>query len=139
MTGFTLVELMVSSLILGLTVSAVAFMIINSSVLRMQNDHSRQARIIAQEELEDTEHHFLQYSPSTIMPGFADRALNLDHGETYITVANRNLIVTRGNFPVPPIAPALMVPYQRLVSTVTWTEDGVEKSVTLVKRITQVR
>ncbi|MDB5050485.1 MAG: hypothetical protein JWO30_3556 [Fibrobacteres bacterium] len=129
--GFTLVEVLVASIILGLTVSAVSAMIINSSLLRSINEHNRQARVIAQEELEDLAHHFIRYPV-----GEMDAPINLDDGPGLVAVpANRT--VTAGLHTVNILG--VDVEYQSLDSKVAWSENGQNQNVTISKRITRVK
>lgn len=125
---------MVASIIMGLTVSAVAIMIINASNLRSVNDHNRQARILAQEDLEDPTHHFLNYN---LMAGeVGDYNLNPGEGGKKIIPATLNLTVSD---PLPTIIDGVSLPSRTVVSTISWVEDGQNLSVSLRKRITRVR
>jgi prepilin-type N-terminal cleavage/methylation domain-containing protein len=132
--GFSLVEVMVASVVLGLTVSAVAIMIVNSSALRLGNDHDRQARIIVQEELEDPVHHFSFYDGT----GNIDNAsIFLDFGEAdqAATTATRNLTVSNRTMDIL----GTSVPYKQVVSAISWTEGGQARSVALAKRIAKTK
>ncbi|MDB5103253.1 MAG: hypothetical protein JWP91_942 [Fibrobacteres bacterium] len=136
--GFTLVEVMVASIILGMTVSAISIMIVNASNLRLGSDHNRQARLIAQEELEDTQHHFFNYGHG--LPLIND-TIRLDPGEPEqaSTLATRNLGISSSNLVLNIDGTPVSIPYQVMSSNVAWSEGGKPVSVTLSKRITQVR
>lgn len=129
--GFTLVEVMVASSILGLTVAAVAAMISNSSLIRSANDHNRQARIIAQTVLEQPAYHYTSYA--TVLPFVS--AIKLDTagdpataGATYSVAVNPNTVFQLG----------LPVNYKQLTSTISWSESGRGKNLILKKRITSL-
>lgn len=133
--GFTLIEVMAASVILGMTVAAVVFMILNSSALRVANDHNRQARAIVLEELEDPQHHFLMYVG---MGGLANAHIFLDNAEPgqVGTDAVRTLTVTP--LTAAPYA-GVSTQYQLLRSTITWSENGRNTNVTLYKRIVNTK
>lgn len=145
--GLTLVEVMVASVILGLVVTAVTVMIGNSDFLRFNNDHFRQARIIAQEELEDTDRHFLNYgTQSGGMVDLINALIFLDYSEPGLRPMRAYRNVTTTSVPVPPneadkVFPGddIRVPYKVVQSTVTWEEAGKTFSVTLSKRIVAVK
>lgn len=134
--GFTLVEVLISSAILGLTVSAVTIMIGNSKILQASSDHYRQAQIIAEEEMEDPNDHFLNYNSLKTMD---HEPINLDNHESSQapTVAYRDQTAPDDSADV--FGDNVLVHYRRIQSTVSWTESGRTDSVTLFKRVTQVR
>lgn len=131
---------MVASVIIGMSVSAVSFMVINSSALRYGNDHNRQARIIAQEELEDPNSHFYKYGGLRVL---SNAAISLDYGVApqVPTTALRNLVVAKNltHLILDGVNPPVNAPYEKVTSTVSWSEDGKPMSVTLVKRVAKVR
>lgn len=134
--GFTLLEVLVASAILGMTVSAVVVMVGNSDALRSSNDHNRQARIIAQEELEDPAHHFLNYDG---MAGFiVPQPIDLDYQEPdqAATGALRTLTVAATQAT---LSDGVIVPFKRVVSSVGWSEGGRNVSVTLARRVVKTR
>lgn len=132
--GFTLIELMVASVLLGLTVSAVAIMIVNASVMRLVNDHFRQARIIAQEELEDPVHHYFNYDG---LGSIVNGAISLDFNEPAQapTPAFRNLTLSVQTQTIA----GTLVPFKTMASNVSWSENGQNFTVTMAKRVTKVR
>jgi prepilin-type N-terminal cleavage/methylation domain-containing protein len=136
--GFTLVEVMVASVILGLTVSAVAIMIINSSVIRATNDHFRQARNLAHQQLEDQAFHMFNFP--NIVDQTANTPFRLDFNEPALQFvpANRQISVATRNFAGFAVAP-LNVQYRRVRCTVTWTENTLAQSLVLRKRVVKVR
>lgn len=132
--GFTLIEVMVASVILGMTVSAIVFMVLNSSALRLSNDHNRQARAIAQEELEDPARHFFRYG--NLDGNNSD--INLDHAEgssQVATVAHRDFTITV----VDTVVDGVAIQFNRHKSTVTWSENGRNTGVTLYKRTVRTK
>jgi Tfp pilus assembly protein PilV len=139
-SGFSLVEVVVAACILGLTISAIIAMIGNSDLLRASNDHNRQARIIAQEELEDTRQHFLNYG--TMDPVSAP--ISLDFGEKYgeqdvKTVPAFRDVTASGQVSKEIFGDGVFIPYKTVRSKVTWTEPGgAGLSVELKKRITNL-
>lgn len=136
--GFTLVEVMVASILLALTVSAVAIMIANSSNVKLVNDHYRQARIIAQEELEDPVHHFINYLGAASSGG----GIQFDYGEPGLVATTANRVANRAVIVSPEVYVPILgvnVPVKKISSTVTWTENGKGQSVTLYKVITRVQ
>lgn len=98
------------------------------------NDHYRQARILAQEDLEDPEQHFLNYNAMAGKVG----NFNLNPGE-----AGKRIIPATLNLTVSASASTIIndvsVPSRTVVSTISWVEDGRNLSVALSKRITRIR
>jgi hypothetical protein len=131
----TLVELAVASVLLGLTVSMVTVMVGNSNALRSATDHYRQARIIAQEELEDPERHFLNYA---VIADF-DADLELDYHETGKPSLRAHRDVSVGDSTREVLGGAVTIPNKMVNSTVSWTEGGKSLSVTLRKRVVDVK
>ena len=132
--GFTLMEVMVAAVILGMTVSAVAIMIINASDFRLGNDHYRQARVIAQEELEGLNYHFFAYP---FFPLFA-QAISLDFAEGGQTPT----VAARTVTPSPQanqVIQGINVPYMTIVSSITWNDAGRPMSVAISKRVARAR
>lgn len=126
---------MVSSIILGLTVSAVVFTVINSSNFRLGNDHYRQARILAQEELEDTRFHFLNYEWD-----FYEDDFMFDYGADAVQVpTSAHQVVSTSDELTPEMSDAVFTPFRVVTSHVTWTENGHAMSVTLYKRIAKLK
>jgi hypothetical protein len=134
--GFSLVEVVVAGCILGLTVSALTVMIGNSDLLRSTNEHNRQARIIAQEELEDPKHHFFAY---TKMEGLA-APISLDYGENGVNkiAATREVSVSAEKLSGDIFGDGTKIPYKLVSSKVTWSESGADHKVELEKRIVEV-
>jgi hypothetical protein len=122
-------------------------MIGNSDFLQSNNDHFRQARIIAQEELEDPAHHFLNYgSQSGGMLGLLDVPIFLDYTEPNLKPVNASRRLTVTSVPVPPeladkifVGDDIRVPYKLIQSTVSWTDGNKAFSVTLSKRVVAVK
>lgn len=131
--GVTLVEVMVASIILGLTVSAIAYMIINSTVLRLANDHNRQARIYAQEELEDPDRHFFNYD-----------GIGNDNSDLQFDVGDIDIKASSAHIKISTVARTatiknITIPYKEVRSKITWTENDRADSLTLGKVVTKVR
>lgn len=132
--GFSLVEVVVAGAILGLVTTAVVVMIGNSNVLGMEGDHFRQARILAQHELEDPWTHFLQ-------GGFVNKGedMLLDLNETGHQPIPARVEVVFQNHQAD-FGDGIKIPYKIVKSTVSWTENsGKSAEVTVSKRIVVLR
>lgn len=131
--GFTLVELMVASTILGMTATAAVAMVLNMGILESSGDHARQARLIVSEELEDPRRHYHRYE--TISPGVQiPDAIDLDAESASPLPAS--VVMTYESTDIN-IA-GTIVPYKSIRATVSWTEDGTGQSVILFKRIVRL-
>ncbi|MEO7423969.1 MAG: type II secretion system protein [Fibrobacteria bacterium] len=139
--GFTLIEVLVAATILGMTVSAVAIMIINSSVIRTTNDHFRQARTLVQQQLENFSFSYQNYPQPT---GVVSTYVQMDFAEAPLpsvadTIRRSVSNQTQLGFPAEPGFPAgVSVPYQRISVSVTWSENTQSQTVRLRKRVVQL-
>lgn len=137
--GYTLVEVMVSSLILALAVSGIVAMIINAGSRQAVNDHNRQARMIVREELEDDRRNAYQYA-NPLMPGENNNGIYLDHNLPSGGIGTLR-IVTITSLATPAICalPGVNVPYRKIVASLGWYESGKATSLTISRRIVQVQ
>jgi prepilin-type N-terminal cleavage/methylation domain-containing protein len=135
-SGMTLVEVMVAATILAISVSALTIMIGNSDVLGMESDHYRQARIIAQHELEDPWSHFLQYDDGA--HSSEDIYLDPQAPERDTLRARDN--VAKSTIVQGDLGDGVKIPFRTVQVAISWTErSGKARSLTLRKRITKVQ
>jgi prepilin-type N-terminal cleavage/methylation domain-containing protein len=134
-SGFSLVEVITAAAILGVAVSALTIMIGNSDVMELESDHFRQARIIAQHELEDPWSHFLNYDKPHESE---DMLLDLNDPDRVALPARDDVSKTvdqEADF-----GDGVKIPYRTIQARVSWTEkSGQALSLTLSKRITNVQ
>jgi prepilin-type N-terminal cleavage/methylation domain-containing protein len=133
-TGFTLIEVLVAATILGMTVSAVAIMIINSSVIRSTNDHFRQARTLVQQQLET----YPPYQNALAATGVVTANVLLDFAEAPLPslAATRRRSVS--NLTEHGMIDGVDVDYQRVSVRVTWSENTQSQTVSLRKRVVRL-
>jgi prepilin-type N-terminal cleavage/methylation domain-containing protein len=137
--GFTIVEVMMATAILGLAISAITIMLMNASSIKLAADHLRQVRAIAKEEEEDITYHFYHYdllfagSQNLIPNLYLDRSATNPGG----IPATRNITIEVPN--APKIGGVDAPPYKRIKTTITWNENGINTSITLSRLITKVR
>ena len=142
-SGYTLVEIMVASVILGLTVAGIVSLLRNGRELEYQNDHRRQARMLANKALEDPAYFYYSYNPSYAGLNDIGTVLFLD------TVTNRSvpcsLIVTvDAEVSLSDWDNSIRPDFRKITARVRWTAtgtwpDGPKEEVVLMKRVTTVR
>jgi prepilin-type N-terminal cleavage/methylation domain-containing protein len=139
-SGFTLVELMVASVCLGLAISGAMSMIGAGRQIEMENWNRRQARMLAYSALENNAYHYLNFS-SIIVPYSQTSVVQLNPG-TPLAI-NATLVVTSdlGYFtmhdPDGETPPSLGIQYKWVRAAVNWTVAGHADSVHVRKRITE--
>ncbi len=135
-SGMTLVEVMVASVILGISVSALTIMIGNSDVIGIESEHYRQARIIALHELEDPWSHFLNYAGAA----HPNEDILLDVLDTERDTVRARDIVAKSAITQADLGDGLLFPYRTVQVAVTWKEkSGKALSLTLRKRIVNMQ
>jgi hypothetical protein len=130
--GYTLVEVLVSSMIFTLSVGMVSSMIWKGTEIETNNFHFQRARCIADSCLENRAYHFMNYDL-------------LQDGAYQVIIDNQNGAIITGNLTVT-VSPEQMIVgdgtvpvfYKEITSTVTWMEREGEQSFSLSKRITRL-
>jgi prepilin-type N-terminal cleavage/methylation domain-containing protein len=135
--GYTLVEVMIASAIMGLAISGISVMLINASATKSTNDHYRQAKTIAREETEDINRHYYNYATNNAgddilpnnyldfnLPGIPQVTISRT-----VTTSIQNSTTSEGT----------IVPFKKVTATVGWIESGAATNFKVSKIITQLR
>jgi prepilin-type N-terminal cleavage/methylation domain-containing protein len=134
--GFTLIELMVSSLILAVSITGVMSIIGSGRDLEYQNSLRRQATIYASSILEDSLLHYSNYANLGLFPTLSTVFLN--PGTANPVPANVTLSLMGGNpqFHEPGFgATPVYFKYTTLTVLLKWNAGAFLDSVSLTKRI----
>lgn len=133
--GFTLLETMVASLILGMVITGVISMLGIGTALETENGLRRQARIINVSVLENSVNHGGNFNLIPLGSNTMDTALLTSAGiripatlTTTVTQATANWLNNEGGADVP-------VPYKTIKSKIQWTisdrtdADSIQKTI----------
>lgn len=134
--GYTLVEVMVATLILGLSVVAVVTMLREGRNSEDYGEVQRQASILLRSAMEDTAYDFRKYA---VYNGLLSHKFG--HNDTLRLDTLRIFAicsVTVGAQQTENWTGTNQVKFKRIVGIVRWTLDGVLDSLTLSKRIAPV-
>lgn len=132
-TGTTLVEVMVSSIILAMTILAVVTMIRKARDIDFESDIQLQAKRLAHAALEENDFHPSQYT------ALAEETRDYADLEIYPAVNSTRPIVVEKRVV---IGPEVLdetgwvnrsIPYRKITATITWDEGT--QSVSATKRI----
>jgi prepilin-type N-terminal cleavage/methylation domain-containing protein len=132
--GYTIVEVMVASIIMAVSISAAVFMLLNSSSQRTGSDHYRQALAFLREETEDFNRHFFRYGGLALTAGPQGiETVNLDNvahisGNVSLDIQNADRQIS-----------GITVPAKKLILRISWPENGSNSSITIVKIITAIQ
>jgi prepilin-type N-terminal cleavage/methylation domain-containing protein len=133
-SGYSLVEVMVASLILGMTIAAIVSMLRIGNDIQRNSDYRRQALAIAESALESPLYHFYRYPVLTTAP-IAPISRVIKVGPPSVSCL---LQVT-----VSPEIPAFRLdfpyPYKIITAVVVWNDQGLAGGVSLRKTITELR
>jgi prepilin-type N-terminal cleavage/methylation domain-containing protein len=140
--GFSLVELMVASSILGLAVTGVMAMLGTARSVEAESGLRQQATYFAVSALDDTNFHYTKYPLATAAIAPRIDTLRFSTGDTIQAVESRTVSavdnsVTWYDYKNPAIA-NVIVPFQRVTVKVKWSLLGQADSVVLTKRVAQV-
>ena len=140
-SGFSLIELMAASLILGVTITGVMSILGTGRALEFQNKLRREARIFAADALEDSTLHYSQY-PSLAIASVPSttRTVQLESGSAH--PVNADLTVTIMSISTETwadVSGTQVVPYMSIRVNVVWNVAGQADSVLILKRIAEVR
>ena len=122
-----------ASTLLGIAITALAFMIGSSDVMRNTSEQYRQARLIAQQELEDDSRHFINYANPA--PDNNTVVLNFNEQIPAI-VAHRKVAIQTRNEKVLDVLP---LEYKVVQVTLAWPDSNPQSSLTLSRRIMAAR
>lgn len=132
--GFTLIEIMVSTLILGLIVSGVLAMIRNSREDELETEYRRQARLIVFEALEDTLYHPSRYAGAPAnYPVQANKVKYLNKWQTNQVQADLDITVSPEQQET--MAAGVVVRYYRITASIQWPTAAPTNAITFTKRI----
>jgi hypothetical protein len=133
--GFSLVEVVTAATIMGIAVSGLTIMMGNSDIMGLESDHFRQARAIAQHELEDSWSHFLNYGE-----GHQSWDMFLDLNDPDRVALSARDSVETDAVDRHAVINGETVDFRIIKATVTWREkSGQVDSLELSKRITNLR
>ncbi len=139
--GFSLIELIAASLVLGVAITGVMSILGTGRTLEFQNKLRREARLIAADALEDSTLHYSQYS--TLIAGTLPvRTVLLDSGTVHPVSADitiRILPEVMETWMEVSGLPNPQVPSKTIKVNVGWNADGQADSVMITKRIAEVR
>jgi type II secretory pathway pseudopilin PulG len=141
--GYTLIELMVAAVCLGISISGIMAMIGVGREMEMETSFRRQARIIAGSELErDIFHYrnfpFLTTNPITPVPVLLKMdATNQDTALMNVTVSSST--VNWNNVGDPTGIPSQPISYKSIQVCISWTVAAHADSIILQKRIAQTQ
>jgi prepilin-type N-terminal cleavage/methylation domain-containing protein len=148
-SGFTLIELMVASTILGLAVTGTLALVGSGRSLEYQNGLYAQARAAANAILEDPTYRYTNYAAlgaGTASPPVtttADAAPILNAGTTHPVAATASVTIGAETVDVSwntmPGFAAPAIPAKRIDVTLTWNADGTDQSLTMSKQISQAK
>jgi hypothetical protein len=130
--GYSLVEVLVSSMIFTFSVGMVSTMIWKGKEIEHNNFHYQRARCIADSCLENRAYHFTNYD---LLQGHSGQIV-IDEKDGFIITGTLTITVSPekmevGNDGVPAF-------YKEITGTVTWMEYEGEQSFSLTKRITRL-
>jgi type II secretory pathway pseudopilin PulG len=141
--GYTLIELMVAAVCLGISISGIMAMIGVGRQMEMETSFRRQARIIAGSELERTIFHYRNYpflttNPITPVSVLLDKDAATQQTATMnVTVSNST--VNWNNVGDPVGTPTQPIPYTTIQVRIAWTVAARADSILLQKRIAQTQ
>lgn len=136
--GFTLLEVIISAAILGLTVAGVTTLIASGRALDSSSRLRSQAFTLASNTLERTGYHYLAYP--------VPAAVNVSY-PVLVTESGANCTATKTDSVYAPASDfwvdanggsPVEVPYQRFTVMLTWTCGGLADTLILRKRIADV-
>lgn len=128
--GYTLIEVMVSTLVLGLAVAAVATMLRKGKASEDSGEIRRQATLLLQSSLEDTAFGVAKYN-TIASPAEAIDTLRLDILKVPCTTSVSAGTETFDTWN------SVQVRYKKITSKVRWTFEGIRDSVSMSIRITK--
>lgn len=142
-SGFTLIETMVSAVVLGIAVTGIMAMIGIGTTLETEDGLRRQARMFAANALEQPVYLASNYAALAAGPGPWPGApivtLKTSYGNDVPAVLSvtvspaADLALNNAN-----AGGAVLVPYKILTAQVTWTMDGNTETLDLQKTISEV-
>ena len=138
-SGFTLIELMVSAVILGLSITGIMTMLSVGRTLETEDGLNRQARINAANALEDSNFQSAKYplpAPSanaTTGNLIAGAGSLVPYTQIQSTLEGTPLQWTDGNDPTH--VSTVAVPYQTRTVFVSWSVAGATQSLTIIKSL----
>lgn len=134
--GYTLIELMVSSVVLGLAVVGTTTLWRNGREFEQQGDVRRQAFQALVGAMEAPEYHFSRYATAANWSGTA----LLDSGTTSSVTGNLTLEVSPERSDLWGTGADMnLVHYKSVTGKITWTLAGKPDSLKLTKRLARVK
>jgi prepilin-type N-terminal cleavage/methylation domain-containing protein len=134
--GYTLIELMVSSVILGLAVAGTTTLWRNGREFEQQGDVRRQAFQALVGAMEAPEYHFSRYAAAADWSG----TVLLDSGTTSSVTANLSLAVSPEESDLWGTGVDMnQVHYRSVTGRITWSLAGKSDSLKLKKRLVRVK
>ena len=127
--GYSIVELVVSAVLLGLLIIGMVSMVQKGTELGVQSDHRRQARSLINAAFDSSEFDFRSYAAITTSQSRVD-TVYLDPEESAPVKATLKVVVaSQQNFSVS----GTNVPYKRVSMTVRWILPKEKDSITVEK------
>ena len=148
--GFTLIELMVAGVCLGLAITGVIAMISAGQVLEMESSLRHQAKMFAAEELERDDLHYQAAPPSNGV--LTTKTVTLNNGT--ITLNNGTVTLNNGQNVSAGLtvtvssgtanyngynSPTIPVVYKQIQVQVSWPLGSPTQNIILEKRIADIR
>lgn len=141
--GYSLVELVVAAVCLGIGISGVMTMIGSGRQLETGHSLRRQASMFIQNELESDTYHHTNYealNPLPMVVGPSAIVLNPGQANPVPATLSGNVILDSVQWNDPGVAPPLLwVVYKRIDFVVRWTFAGRIDSVVASKRIARMQ
>lgn len=131
--GFTLIEIMVSTVVLGLAITGIVALLRNGRELEYANGHKRQAKQVAQAAMELEAYYYINYSTM----GNMSQDLFFDAGPVNPIAAHLTVTVSAEQSVV--WNDGISVPYKSVEAKVLWPYPYPEDSVVIVKRVAKVK
>jgi prepilin-type N-terminal cleavage/methylation domain-containing protein len=144
LSGYTLVELMVASSLLGLAVTGVMSMLGTARSAEAQGSLRQQAATLASSALEDTLYHYTRYplpvaasAPQVNILRLGTGPEDTIHATIIRTVGAIDNTVTWYDYKNPTVAD-VQVPFQKVTAKIKWSLIGHSDSIEITKRVARV-
>jgi hypothetical protein len=138
--GYTLVELVVAAVCLGVAISGVMTMIAAGRRLETDQSLRRQACMYLQSALERDEYHYNNFDAAA-SPDPAVIGIVLNAGTANPVAATLSGIVYDDSYSLrdPLVGPDLPIPFKHVTFVVQWPSGAPTNSITATRRITKIR
>ncbi|MBF0431190.1 MAG: hypothetical protein HQK83_07935 [Fibrobacteria bacterium] len=134
--GTSLVEIMVSAVILGIVILAIISMIQKGRELDVSSDHRRQARALIHAAFEQDEFKIANYNAISDTTTSRTDSVQLDPDESTPLTGVLSISVSAANVMT---VNSTQVPYKDITMTLTWNEPEGPDTVQVMRRISNAK